>query len=90
MTQNNLVQDANLAQPAGDQARQSGASAALGLAEHGQVDAHTIRAREQERASLQADIESFLATGGKVTRVEPLLRADLPCKPQNNYGKGSL
>jgi len=90
MTQNNLAHRANLAEPAGEQEGQSGAAAAYGYPEHGQVDAHTIRAREQERTSLQADIESFLANGGKVTSVEPLLRADPPCKPQNNYGKGSL
>ena len=58
--------------------------------ENGQVDAHTIRAREAERSALRADIDAFLANGGKVTRVAAEFRADLPKKPQNNYGKGAL
>lgn len=58
--------------------------------EHAQVDAHTIRAREAERAALRADIDAFIRSGGKVTTVEANLRVDGPRKPQNNYGKGSL
>lgn len=65
-------------------------SSSLRSAEQIQVDAHTIRAREAERAALRADIEAFLASGGKVTSVAPDLRTDQPRKPQNNYGKGSL
>ena len=55
-----------------------------------QVDAHSIRAREAERAALRADIEAFLQSGGKVTSVAANLRVDSPRRPQNNYGKGSL
>lgn len=54
------------------------------------VDAHSIRAREEERAQLRADIDEFLARGGKVTTLAPNSRADLPKPPQNNYGKGSI
>ena len=57
---------------------------------HGQVDAHTIRARAAERESLRADIDAFLRGGGKITPVAANLRADAPRRPQNNYGKGSL
>jgi len=60
------------------------------LKEHAQVDAHTIRAREAERTSLRADIDAFLAGGGKVTSIAASLRADVPSKPKNNYGKGPL
>ena len=55
-----------------------------------QVDAHSIRAREAERAALRADIEAFLKSGGKVKSVAANLRVDGPRRPQNNYGKGSL
>jgi len=58
--------------------------------EYGLVDAHTIRARSAERAELRADIDAFLARGGEVTQVVAELRTDLPRKPANNYGKGSL
>jgi len=58
--------------------------------EHAQVDAHTIRAREAERELLRADIDAFLKGGGKVTSVAADLRTDVPRKPQNNYGRGSL
>lgn len=65
-------------------------SALQRIKEDGQVDAHTVRAREAERNSLRADIDAFLKNGGKVTSVAPNLRADIPRKPQNNYGKGAL
>jgi len=55
-----------------------------------QVDAHSVRAREAERAMLRADIDAFLQRGGKVTSVAADLRTDTPRKPQNNYGKGPL
>ena len=60
------------------------------IAADAQVDAHSIRARAAERNRLRADIDAFLASGGKVTKVEAHFRADQPKKPQNNYGKGSL
>ena len=56
----------------------------------GPVDAHTIRARQNQRDQLAADLEAFIESGGKVTEVAPNLRADPPRKPQNNYGKGSI
>ena len=56
----------------------------------GLVDAHTIRARQNQRDQLAADLEAFLNAGGKVKNVEADLRADPPRKPQNNYGKGSI
>ena len=57
---------------------------------HSMVDAHSIRAREEERARLRADIDAFLAQGGKVKTLAANCRADLPRAPQNNYGKGSI
>lgn len=58
--------------------------------EHSMVDAHSIRAREAARVQLRADIDAFLAEGGKVTTLAANQRADLPRAPQNNYGKGSI
>ncbi len=60
------------------------------IKEQVQVDAHSVRAREAERALLRADIDAFLQGGGKVTSVAANLRTDAPRKPQNNYGKGPL
>jgi len=57
---------------------------------HTLVDAHSVRARAAERAQLRADLDAFLAQGGKVTTLEANLRVDVPKPPQNNYGKGSL
>ena len=60
------------------------------IKERVQVDAHSVRARDAERALLRADIDAFLREGGKVTSVAANLRTDTPRKPQNNYGKGPL
>lgn len=57
---------------------------------HALVDAHSVRAREAERAQLRSDIDAFLAQGGKVTTLEANRRVDLPKAPQNNYGQGSI
>ena len=54
------------------------------------VDAHSVRARAAERAQLRADLDAFLAQGGKVTRLAANRRVDLPKPPQNNYGKGAI
>ena len=53
-------------------------------------EVHGIELREQARQSLAADVEAFLKSGGKVTAVEPNLRADPPKRPENNYGRGSI
>jgi len=58
--------------------------------EFGQVDAHTIRARQSLRDELAEDLAAFLNSGGNVENVEANLRADPPRPPQNNYGKGSI
>lgn len=58
--------------------------------EFGQVDAHTIRARQSVRDELANDLAAFLDQGGSVENVQANLRADPPKAPQNNYGKGSI
>ena len=42
--------------------------------------------RERAREQLNADIEAFLANGGKIERVEMNVMADPPKPPQSNYG----
>jgi hypothetical protein len=51
---------------------------------------YSPQAREEERDQLASDVEKFLQAGGKVAEVEKGERADLPKKPQNNYGRGSI
>ncbi len=55
-----------------------------------QVDAHSIRARQNARDQISSDVDAYLNGGGNIETLEPNLRIDLPRKPQNNYGKGSL
>ena len=74
----------------GKPAEKSGEHVPLSNETHSMVDAHSIRTREAERARLRADIDAFLAEGGKVTHLEANRRVDLPKAPQNNYGKGSI
>lgn len=50
------------------------------------AESRTVAAREPLRSKLQDEIESFLAQGGKITKIEPNLRADPPRKPTSNYG----
>ena len=42
--------------------------------------------RAAVRVQLEADIEAFLAKGGKITSVAANVMADPPKKPQSNYG----
>ncbi|MEM7218276.1 MAG: hypothetical protein AAF515_07930 [Pseudomonadota bacterium] len=56
----------------------------------GEVDTHTIEARQAVRDQLALDIEAFLTHGGQVEQLEPCLRADPPKAPKNNYGRGSI
>ena len=51
---------------------------------------HAERLRAAARDQLAADVEAFLAGGGKIETIPRDLRADPPRKPQNNYGKGSI
>ncbi len=51
---------------------------------------HTIEARSADRSRLAGDVEAYLSAGGEIAEVPRDLRTDLPKKPQNNYGRGSL
>lgn len=51
------------------------------------ASAHSaLAARNKVREAMQADIEAFLARGGKIQQVEEDLLADPPRKPTSNYG----
>lgn len=47
-------------------------------------------AKESMRQQLAADVEAFLAAGGRIQEVPHDYRADPPKKPENNYGRGSI
>lgn len=43
-------------------------------------------AHNEARASLQSDVEAFLARGGQIQQIDDNVMADPPRKPQSNYG----
>lgn len=45
-----------------------------------------IADKEKERRQIQADIEAFLAGGGKISLVDSNVVADPPKKPESSYG----
>lgn len=49
-------------------------------------DESNANSKEEERQELDAQIEAFLASGGKIDYVEPNVLADPPKKPTSNYG----
>lgn len=49
------------------------------------LEDHTVDSRRKLREQLQAEVEEFLARGGKIQQVEPNITADPPQKPTNNY-----
>ena len=48
---------------------------------HSSLDAHN-----KVRNAMQAEIEAFLAKGGKIQKIEDNVMADPPKKPTSNYG----
>lgn len=47
---------------------------------------YSVRSREATRAALNAQIEEYLAKGGKINHVDNNVTADPPRKPTSNYG----
>lgn len=45
-----------------------------------------VMTKEAERRRLQAEVEAFLAGGGKINQIPPNVVADPPKKPESNYG----
>ncbi len=68
----------------------AGTNAQMNAQMNVQVDAHSIRARQDARDQITNDVDAYLSDGGSIETLEANLRIDLPRKPQNNYGKGSL
>lgn len=50
------------------------------------IDCSSLTAKEAERLRLQAEVEAFLARGGKINEIPPNVVADPPRKPESNYG----
>jgi hypothetical protein len=49
-------------------------------------DERTVASRQALREEMAADIEAFLAKGGKIAQIEPNVTADPPRKPDSDYG----
>lgn len=47
---------------------------------------NSLGAKEMERARLQAEMEAFLASGGRINEIPANVVADPPKKPSSNYG----
>lgn len=47
---------------------------------------YSVKSRETARAALNAQIEEFLARGGKINLIDNNVTADPPRKPTSNYG----
>ncbi|WP_096085569.1 hypothetical protein [Agaribacterium haliotis] len=54
--------------------------------EHGGEAQMLMQNKEAERQQIQADIEAFLAGGGKISAVGDDVMADPPKKPESSYG----
>ena len=50
------------------------------------LDEASLLNKEKERQALRAEVEAFLAGGGKINTVPINMRADPPRKPESNYG----
>lgn len=42
--------------------------------------------KERERLKIQADINAFLASGGRIDSIDDNVAADPPRKPESSYG----
>jgi hypothetical protein len=54
------------------------------------VEVHSVAARAPIRTRLAADVEAFLARGGKIAKVPKDLRADPPRRQESTYGRGAI
>lgn len=56
------------------------------IKEDGMAEDRSVSSRERLREELNSAVEAFLASGGKIEKVDPHVTADPPKKPDNNYG----
>jgi hypothetical protein len=63
----------------------AGAGSAAGAGEES-PDERTVASRQKLREEMAAEIEAFLARGGKIAQIEPNVTADPPRKPDSDYG----
>lgn len=50
------------------------------------AEERTVASRQKLREEMAADVEAFLARGGKIAQIEPNVTADPPRKPDSDYG----
>ncbi|WP_336365698.1 hypothetical protein [Marinobacter sp. C2H3] len=53
-------------------------------------DTHSVAGRARIRAQLEADIQAFLAQGGKIEQVDTTFRSDVPRKVDVGFNNRSL
>jgi hypothetical protein len=74
----------------GGETEASGASGGGGggaaAADADSADERTVASRQKLREEMAAEIEAFLARGGKIAQIEPNVTADPPRKPDSDYG----
>ena len=69
-----------------DDAEVSESASDTGSSIHYDVDSGSAAERERARKQLEADVEAFLASGGKIQSIDMNVMADPPKPPQSNYG----
>jgi hypothetical protein len=68
------------------EASASGGGGGAAAADADSADERTVASRQKMREEMAADIEAFLARGGKIAQIEPNVTADPPRKPDSDYG----
>lgn len=68
------------------EAAASGGGGGAAAADADAADERTVASRQKLREEMAADIEAFLARGGKISQIEPNVTADPPRKPDSDYG----
>ena len=68
------------------EASASAGAGSAGAAGEDSPDERTVASRQKLREEMAADIEAFLARGGKIAQIEPNVTADPPRKPDSDYG----
>lgn len=63
-----------------------GSSGGSTAAAEDSAEERTVASRQKLREEMAADVEAFLARGGKIAQIEPNVTADPPRKPDSDYG----
>lgn len=63
-----------------------GGSGGTAAASEDSAEERTVASRQKMREEMAAEVEAFLARGGKIAQIEPNVTADPPRKPDSDYG----